>query len=53
VYAQYRKAIEELPSLLDDPEGRIAKWQEIHGHEAELQQLMPTSTEPLPPYPTG
>ena len=52
VFAQYQEALDELPSVLDDPEAYIAKWREIQHCAAKLEELMPTTTDPLPPYPT-
>ena len=53
VFAQYQEALDELPNLLDDPERYVAKWREIERCAAKLEELMPTTTDPLPPYPTG
>jgi hypothetical protein len=49
IYAEYRKAMEEAPSLLDDPEAHAAAWQEIHRYAGQLEELMAGSPEPCHP----
>ena len=49
IYEKYRKSMDEWPSLLDDPEAHTAAWREIRRYASQLEDLMPTSTEPLSP----
>ena len=38
IYAKYRKAMDEWPSVFDDPDAHYAAWREIHRYAAELEK---------------